>query len=131
MAVTLDSLDDSLLERRKKEIAKLQEENKKLRLDLSQMADKNDEWKTKFTQLLNEHNRLLLENTTLEEKLLHYEHDPIIMEENKNSINISFWDIEKDDYTLFATFYHTNLEKDIEEFCKEFIIELKDAYVVE
>lgn len=131
MAVTLDSLDDSLLERRKKEIAKLQEENKKLRLDLSQMADKNNEWKEKFTQLLNEHNRLLLENTTLEEKLLHYEHDPIIMEENKNSINISFWDIEKDDYTLFATFYHTNLEKDIEEFCKEFIIELKDAYVVE
>lgn len=133
--VTLDSLDDSLIERKQKEIHTLKAENDKIRLKLSQMTDNKEEWNNKYNDLLKKYRKLERENSEISEKLLYYEHDPIIMEEyyseNGYCIDISFWDTDTDRYALFASFYENNLEKDLENFCKEFIIKLKHEYLVE
>lgn len=133
--VTLDSLDDSLIERKQKEIHTLKAENDKIRLKLSQMTDNKEEWNNKYNDLLKKYRKLERENSEISEKLLYYEHDPIIMEEYYSEdgycIDISFWDTDTDRYELFASFYENNLEKDLENFCKEFIIKLKDEYLVE
>ena len=133
--VTLDSLDDSLIERKQKEIHTLKAENDKIRLKLSQMTDKKEEWNHKYNDLLKKYRKLERENFEISEKLIYYEHDPIIMEECYSEdgycIDISFWDTNTDRYELFASFYENNLEKDLENFCKEFIIKLKHEYLVE
>lgn len=133
--VTLDSLDDSLIERKQKEIHTLKAENDKIRLKLSQMTDRKEEWNHKYNNLLKKYRELERENSKISEKLLYYEHDPIIMEEcyseDEHCIDISFWDTDTDRYELFASFYENSLEKDLENFCKEFIIKLKDEYLVE
>lgn len=133
--VTLDSLDDSLIERKQKEIHTLKAENDKIRLKLSQMTDKKEEWNNKYNDLLKKYRKLERENSEISEKLLYYEHDTIIMEECYSEdgycIDISFWDTDTDRYELFASFYENNLEKDLENFCKEFIIKLKHEYLVE
>lgn len=128
--VTVDSLDDSLIEKRQKEVAELKKENDSLRLDLSHMTDRKTEWNKKFNDLLIEHRKIQQENLELTKKLLQYEHDPIKVDICTESIDILYWDDETNDYELFATFFNNNLEKDMEEFCNEFVMELKDAYVI-
>ena len=56
--VTLDSLDDSLIERKQKEIHTLEAENDKIRLKLSQMTDKKEEWNHKYNDLLKKYIKL-------------------------------------------------------------------------
>lgn len=128
--VTVDSLDDSLIEKRQKEIAELKKENDSLRLDLLHMTDRKTKWNEKFNNLLIEHRKIQQENHELTEKLLQYEHDPIKVDVCTESIDILYWDDETDDYELFATFFNNNLEEDMEEFCNEFVMELKEAYVI-
>lgn len=129
--VTVDSLDDSLIEKRQKEVTELKKENDSLRLDLSHMTDKKIAWNRKFNDLLIEYRKIQQENCELTKKLLQYEHDPIKVDICTESIDILYWDNETDDYELFATFFNNNLEKDMEEFCNEFVMELKEAYVIE
>ena len=129
--VTLDSLDDSLIELKQKEIKELRQENDKLRITLSKATESKQEWNEKFNKLVVRYHNLEKENHDLEKRLLQYEHDPIILEECSDGIDILYWDTETNEYELFASFSNNNLEKDLEEFCKEFVIELKDAYMVE
>lgn len=133
--VTLDSLDDSLIERKQKEIHTLKSENDRIRLELSKMTDYKNEWNHKYNDLLKKYRELERENSKISEKLLYYEHDPIIMEEcyseDEHCIDISFWDTDTNRYELFASFYENSLEQDLENFCKEFVIKLKDEYLVE
>lgn len=133
--VTLDSLDDSLIERKQKEIHTLKAENDRIRLDLSKMTDSKNNWNHKYNDLLKKYRELERENSKISEKLLYYEHDPIIMKEcyfeDENCIDILFWDTDTDKYELFASFYENNLEKDLKSFCEDFIIKIKDEYWVE
>lgn len=131
MAITLDSLDDSLIEKKQQEIKDLKRKNNDLERN-------NDELRTSLSRMTETEEELLFKirtieqkNRDLEKKLLQYEHDPVIMKNHSKGIDILFWDTEKNDYSFFASFYYNNLEKDLEEFCQEFIMELKDAYMVE
>lgn len=133
--VTLDSLDDSLIERKQKEIKKLEQENDELRARILRTADAKDKWNRMYNKMVSQVRAIEQENRELAEKLLRYEHDPIKMEicneDDAICFEILYWDSEKNDYDLFGTFYENQLEGDMEEFCKEFIMELKDAYMVE
>ena len=67
--VTLDSLDDSLIERKQKEIHTLKAENDKIRLKLSQMTDKKEEWNHKYNDLLKKYRKLERENPKYQKSL--------------------------------------------------------------
>lgn len=129
--ITLDSLDDSLLDKRLKEINELKDENSKLRLKLSHTESAKEEWNKKFNDLASRYNKLSLEKDDLEKKLLYYEHDPFIMDDCDDGIDILYWDENEGSYELFASFIHNSLEEDLEEFCKDFLLTLKDTYLVE
>lgn len=129
--ITLDSLDDSLLDKRLKEINELKDENSKLRLKLSHTESAREEWNKKFNNLSAKYNKLRLEKNDLEKKLLYYEHDPFIMDDCDEGIDILYWDENEGSYELFASFIYNSLEEDLEEFCKDFLLTLKDTYLVE
>lgn len=133
--VTLDSLDDSLIERKQKEIKRLKEENDELRIKLSHMTDAKDKWNNRYIEMVSQKRAIEQENRELAKKILRYEHDPIKMEicneDDAICFDILYWNSEKNNYDLFGVFYENQLEGDMEEFCKEFIMELKDAYMVE
>lgn len=74
---------------------------------------------------------LTVENDELRNKLLIYEHDPIIVRNYGDNFQVCYWDKESEEYKLFACFFTNNMETDMEEFCKDFVLELKDAYMVE
>lgn len=129
--ITLDTLDDSLLDKRLKEINELKDENSKLRLKLSHTESAREEWNKKFNALASKYNKLSSEKNDLEKKLLYYEHEPFIMDDCDDGIDILYWDENEGSYELFACFIHNSLEEDLEEFCKDFLLTLKDTYLVE
>lgn len=129
--VSLSSLDDSLIERKQKENHELKKNNDKLHTKLSKMTEAKEKWNNKYNDLLSEYRKLQQENAKISKKLQHYEHEPIVMDVYDDGVDILYWDTETDGYELFASFSENNLERDLEEFCKEFIMELKDAYLVE
>lgn len=129
--ITLDSLDDSLLDKRLKEINELKDENSKLRLKLSHTESAREEWNKKFNALASKYDKLSSEKNDLEKKLLYYEHEPFIMDDCDDGIDILYWDENEGSYELFACFIHNSLEEDLEEFCKDFLLTLKDTYLVE
>lgn len=129
--VTLDSLDDSLLDKRIKEINELKDENSQLRLKLSRQESVNEKKQEEINKWATRCNQLEYEKAELSEKLLLYEHDVIKMEVCDDGVDILYWDTETNKYELFASFSNNNLEEDLENFCREFVLELKDAYMVE
>lgn len=122
--LTDDSMDDSLIEQRQKE-------NKELRQQRDTLISELDALKKQLKSQAETISVIQSENDELKKKLLVYEHDPIIYEESINGFIIKVWDKESDMYKTFAQFYDIDFEEDLEEFCKEFVIELKDAYMVE
>ena len=123
MMITTDGMDDSLITRRQKEIKALKEQVEKLidevtslKVDLKRQEEINVALRT--------------ENKELKDQLLIYEHDPIIYEEHLNGFAIKVWNTDTNQYKIFAQFYDVGFEEDLEEFCSEFVLELKDAYMV-
>ena len=136
MAVTLDSLDDSLIERKQKEISELKAQNNELNNHLLAINESLKEWDNRYNTLLEKYNEVVQKNNQLAGKLLYYEHEPFKIDSYTDNngdfcVEVLYWNKEKNLYDLFAKFYENLLEQDIEEFCQEFIIELKDAYMVE
>lgn len=124
MMITTDSADDSIIERYQKESKELKEKIEELNIKISKLEKELGS----RTNLVFEYEE---EIRQLKGKLLIYEHDPIVMREIETGYDILYWDTFIEDYKIFATFFFNNLEEDLEEFCKEFILELKGAYITE
>lgn len=122
--VTVDSLDDDLVKRR-------QEQTKELQEKVLSLEDAVDSLAKQLGIAEDEIFSLKQENKDLKDKLLIYEHDPIIYESYGDGYIIKVWNKEENRYLVFANFFDIDFEEDLEEFCKEFVLELKDAYMVE
>ena len=128
--LTLDSLDDSLIERKQKEIKELKKEINKLHGELSKSEHARKEWNDKYHQMCKRNNELTLKNLELSDKLLHYEHESLRLDIGEDSIDILYWNNNKEEYDIFATFYENELEPALQDYCEEFLIELKDIYMI-
>ena len=127
-----DIMDDSLIERRQKEIKALKDEISALNTKVSTLETINYDYQEQINEMHTKILDLQSINSDLEHKLLIYEHDPIIYEESVDGFIIKVWHKDKSKYVTFAQFYESaEFEEDLEEFCKEFVLELKDAYLVE
>lgn len=125
MVVTIEGADDSLIERKQKEIHKLEERVQALDAQLSILN-------IQMTEVKKENKQLKTSNKELSDKLLIYEHDPIILKENGiGNFDVLYWDKDSQQYDTFATFYENGLETSLKDFCEEFILELKEMYMVE
>lgn len=122
--VTDESLDDSLIARRQNEVKELKDEINKIQSKCDSLTEDN-------TRLQHEMQTLEGIIEVLQSKLLIYEHDPIILQSVDDGYAINYWDDDVNHYKTFALFFNNNLESDLEEFCQEFILELKDAYLVD
>lgn len=132
MMLTDETMDDSLIERRQKEIKKLQEDVEKLNNTIVTLKSENKALEEQISDMQTQYILLDAMNAELKGKLLIYEHDPIIYEEDDGDFIIKVWNKDKNRYVIFAQFYESaDFEEDLEEFCKEFVLELKDAYLVE
>ena len=121
--ITTDSADESLIKKRQREIEELKQQRDALMNEVSSLnSTLKDERQKNST--------LQAENDELKNQLLIYEHDPIICEPISNGFAIQVWNIESNSYETFAQFYDVGFEQDLEEFCSEFVLELKDAYMV-
>lgn len=125
MVVTIEGADDSLIERKQKELHVLEERIEALDAQLSILN-------RQMSEMRRENQKLKTSNKELLDKLLIYEHDPIKLNDvGMGNFEVLYWDKDANQYETFATFYENNLETSLKDFCEEFILELKEMYMVE
>ena len=95
MMITADSMDDSLITRKQKEIKALKEQ-------VDGLVDEVTSLKVGLKRQEEINVALRTENKALKDKLLIYEHDPIIYEEHLNGFVIKVWNSDTNQYKIFA-----------------------------